>query len=299
MDTKKGQKHTWEEEQPLKFSTYGEMLQRGTQILLDAQIEEAETDSFLLFSYVTGMPRAKYFLRREKKPTALEVQKYDSCLEQRKSHVPLQYITGEQEFMGLSFSVDERVLIPRQDTEKLVETVLPYVSGKRVLDLCTGSGCIAVSLAVLGKPEYCVGVDISSGALQLAEKNAKENGARVSFVESDLFSKVSDTFDIIVSNPPYIASDTVKTLMPEVREHEPILALDGGVDGLAFYRRMIGESRSYLSEGGMLFLEIGYDQAEEVEHLMREAKYEQIRCKQDYAGLDRVVYGQAVGGNYV
>lgn len=272
--------------------TYRGMLSEGEKRLLSAGCEEAGTDSWLLLSYLTGLTRADYFLKKEEEPLEKERASYFRLIEKRASHIPLQYITGEQEFMGLPIFVDENVLIPRQDTEILVETVLPFVSGKRVLDLCTGSGCIAVSLAVLGKTAFCLGTDISVSALNVAEKNAKRNHAAVSLRESNLFEKIDGVFDVIVSNPPYIPSEVVKSLQKEVKEHEPEKALDGGADGLDFYRKIIDESRHYLADGGFLFFEIGFEQREHVCELMQNAGFCDVTWKKDYAGLDRVVSGQ-------
>ncbi len=279
-------------------TTYKELLKAGENYLSDSGITESAADSFLLFSHVTGFHRADYFLKQDEAPTEAERTEYRRLLLKRGQHIPLQYITGEQEFMGLHFRVNESVLIPRQDTEILVETALPYVEGKEVLDLCTGSGCIAVSLSVLGKTSGCVAVDISKKALEVAQRNVEENLAEVLLAESDLFENVSGRFDIIVSNPPYIETKVVETLMEEVKGHEPHLALDGGEDGLSFYRRIISESRTYLKENGMIFFEIGCEQAASVSMLLRDAGFDDIVCRKDYAGLDRVVYGR-IGGKRV
>ncbi len=213
--------------------------------------------------------------------------------------------------MGLEFSVNEKVLIPRQDTEILVEEVLRELfDGMRILDLCTGSGCILISLLHYSNDCEGLGVDISTEALKTAAENAfrllggehglsqEENtagadgpGRRYDFRQGDLFEAAEGKFDIIVSNPPYIPSVIIETLMPEVREHEPRLALDGGQDGLVFYRRILEGSGEYLNAGGKLFLEIGYDQAEAVGRLMEQAGFQEIRTKKDYSGHDRVVWG--------
>lgn len=274
------------------FTTYREMLAEGEKILLQASCEEARTDSWWLFSYLTGMERAEYFLKKEEKPSEHEQSAYRSMIEKRSSHIPLQYITGEQEFMGFPFYVNENVLIPRQDTEILVETVLPYIQGKKVLDLCTGSGCIAISLALLGEPVSCVGTDISSDALETAERNRERNGADVSFFRSNLFEKIEGTFDVIVSNPPYIPTKDVEELQEEVRGHEPFLALDGGSDGLYYYRNILKEGKKFLRPGGFLFFEIGHDEGDAVCNMMWQAGFFNVICKKDYAGLDRVVYGK-------
>lgn len=269
-----------------------ELLRFGTETLEKCGILEAETDAWLLFSDVTGFSRADYYLRRTEL-SLLEWQKnYLEKIEIRGRRVPLQQITGEQEFMGLPFSVNDNVLIPRQDTELLVETVLPMVTGKRVLDMCTGSGCIILSLAVLGKPETCLGVDVSRQALQVARRNHHRLGGEVSFLESDLFQQVTGIYDVIVSNPPYIPPSVIEGLMEEVRDYEPRLALDGGEDGLEFYRRIVMEAGAFLSRDGILAFEIGHDQGSAVMQLMRDGGYHDVCCKKDYAGNDRVVFGK-------
>lgn len=272
--------------------SYQNLLAEGRQRLSNAGIADADIDSFLLLEYVTGMNRSRFFLNAREPASVAEVGRYRTFIGQREQHIPLQHITGEQEFMGFPFYVNEHVLVPRQDTECLVELALTYVQGKHVLDMCTGSGCIAVSLMLLGKPAACSGVDISGKALEVARENAERNKAEVDFLESDLFEKVTGTYDVIVSNPPYIPPDVIKELSEEVREHEPYLALNGGEDGLLFYRRISTESIAYLSEDGMLFFEIGSEQAGDVTAVMKEAGFHDVACRKDYAGNDRVVFGR-------
>ena len=216
--------------------------------------------------------------------------------EERKRHIPLQYITGSQEFMGLECIVTPDVLIPRYDTERLVEEVIKVSAGKSVLDLCTGSGCIALSILMLGRPVSVTASDISDKALRVAKKNYdrlfgdfSETPATCGFVQSDMFKNIGGRFDIIVSNPPYIKPCDIKELMPEVRDFEPYSALDGGEDGLDFYRIIAKEAGEHFSGDGMLFLEIGYDQGDDVTKLLEECGYHDISVIKDYAGLDRVV----------
>lgn len=271
--------------------TYRQLLQEGTGILQEAGIQEAEIDSWLLLEYVTGMDRSFYFLKSEKEAEEEEKAVYRKLIRQRAGHIPLQYLTGVQEFMGLPFWVNQDVLVPRQDTECLVETALAYVKGKKVLDLCTGSGCIAVSVAVFGQVKECHAVDLSEKALETARKNAKRHHAEITFIKSDLFEDVAGVYDVILSNPPYIPDKVIGGLSEEVRKYEPYMALNGGSDGLSFYRKITKESKEHLSEGGMLFYEIGCEQAEDVREIMQAEGFCDILCKKDYAGNDRVIYG--------
>ncbi|MBS1430598.1 MAG: peptide chain release factor N(5)-glutamine methyltransferase, partial [Ruminococcus sp.] len=227
----------------------------------------------------------------------------------RAEHIPLQHITGVQEFMGLGFRVSGDVLIPRQDTEVLVEEALKRLEqGKvpkeketvRLLDLCTGSGCILISILYYAAKEKIqiqgTGADISEAALRIAEENLdllEKNGNKgmAELLESDLFERVEGRFGMIASNPPYIRTSVISGLKEEVRLHDPLLALDGKEDGLFFYRKIIEESRAYLQKNGVLLFEIGYDQGEAVSELMTKAGYSQVVVKKDLAGLDRIVCG--------
>lgn len=271
--------------------TYQGLLQDGRLHLEEKNIIDAALDSRYLLEFVTGQNNGWLFLHGSESPEENVVEKYRYLIEKRAQHIPLQHLTGVQEFMGLPFYVNEHVLVPRQDTECLVETVLPVVENKTVLDMCTGSGCIAISLAVLGKTRECTAVDLSEAALEVAKRNARINRANVEYVQSDLFEKIDDKYDIIVSNPPYIPPHVIAGLMEEVREHEPMMALDGGEDGLDFYRSIIAEGVNHLNVGGWLFFEIGCEQAADVVSLMRASGYYEVNCKKDYAGNDRVVYG--------
>ncbi len=269
--------------------TYVEALNWGKRQLSEAQVAEAELDAWYLLEYVTGMNRANYFLQQQDAMKQVDYTSYQQLICQRKERIPLQYLTGTQEFMGLTFQVSEDVLIPRQDTEILVELALPEVKGKRVLDVCTGSGCIAISLQKLGEPAVCHGVDLSLRALAVADRNRKQLQADVTLWQSDLFSQVTETYDVIVSNPPYIPPMVIRNLMPEVREHEPRMALDGGEDGLDFYRRLASEAGLYLREGGRIYLEIGHDQGADVSALLEGQGFCDVVIHRDLAGLDRVV----------
>ena len=280
--------------------TYRECYEQGCRTLQAAGIEEAALDARLLLEAVCGTDRNDLLVHGEQ-PVAPEAEeKYLNWIRQRAEHIPLQQLTGEQGFMGLTFNVNEHVLIPRQDTEILVEEVLKELhDGMRVLDMCTGSGCILLSLLHYSNDCEGLGVDLSAEALEVAGRNVlkvltPEKAEHAHFLQSDLFEKVEGKFEIIVSNPPYIASAEVEKLMPEVRDHEPRMALDGTEDGLYFYRRIIEEAGKHLVSSGMLFFEIGYDQGQAVSELMRTEGYCEVQVVQDYAGLDRVVFGTYV-----
>lgn len=283
--------------------TYRECYEQGCRTLQAAGIEEAILDARLLLEAVCGTDRNDLLVHGEQPVAPQAEEKYLNWIRQRAEHIPLQQLTGEQDFMGLTFSVNEHVLIPRQDTEILVEEVLKELhDGMRVLDMCTGSGCILLSLMHYSNDCEGLGVDLSAEALEVAERNVlkvltPEKAEHVQFLQSDLFEKLEDKFEIIVSNPPYIASVEVEKLMPEVRDHEPRMALDGTEDGLYFYRRIIEEAGKHLVSSGMLFFEIGYDQGQAVSELMRTQGYREVQVVQDYAGLDRVVFGTYVERN--
>lgn len=281
---------------------YRALYQEGMERLQQAGIAEASLDARLLLEYVCGTDRNDMLLRGEQEVTEKDAECYRRMLSQRADHVPLQYLTNQQEFMGLRFYVDENVLIPRQDTEILVEEIMKDGhDGKRILEIGTGSGCIILSLLKYSNNCQGTATDISEGALETARKNAKQLGLEVELIRTDLAAGIiaaGDTaacvrgvFDIIVSNPPYIASDVIPTLMPEVKDHEPVLALDGGADGLEYYRRILRETKELLAPGGKYYFEIGYDQGEVVKALLEEQGCRDVRIVKDYAGLDRVVSG--------
>nr|WP_305142597.1 HemK/PrmC family methyltransferase [uncultured Acetatifactor sp.] len=302
--------------------TYGELYRRGRDALEAAGVPEAELDARLLLEWVCGTDRNDLLAHGDRERSAGEQEEYERLIAGRKGRIPLQHLTGVQAFMGLEFAVDGHVLVPRQDTEVLVEEALRNLhDGMRILDMCTGSGCILISLLHYSNDGRGVGADISGEALAVARGNAErllgasacawmrdgtevldgcgaddppcaeDRQGRISLIESDLFDGIEGRFDIIVSNPPYIRSGEIPGLMPEVREHEPVLALDGGEDGLDFYRRILEGCRAHLCGGGMLFLEIGYDQGEAVSGLLAEAGFLEVAVVKDYAGLDRVVCG--------
>ena len=256
---------------------------------------EAESDSRLIFEYIAGIDRVKLTLEADRELEPGVEEKLKAALDMRLTHMPVQYITGYQNFMGLEFMVSKDVLIPRMDTETLVEEVLRLgLSNVRVLDICTGSGCILLSILKYVYGSSGVGVDISDGALGVAKANSEALGIDATFIKSDMFENIpkDERFDIVVSNPPYIRSDVIGTLMSEVKDYEPLLALDGSEDGLKFYRIIADRAPEYLNNGGMLFLEIGYDQGAEVSALLTAAGFMDVEVIKDLSGLDRVVSGR-------
>ncbi len=272
--------------------TIQELYKEGILRLKQARIAEAELDAWYLLEYVTGISRTMYYLKQAEPAEEQAAERYFHCISRRAQRIPLQHITGEQEFMGLPFIVNEHVLIPRQDTEILVEEALSHLSGnERVLDMCTGSGCILISLEHYRKGIRAVGADISDEALQVAKRNAESLNADVTFLKSDLFEQVAERYDLIVSNPPYIRTKAIEELEEEVRLHDPMIALDGKEDGLYFYRKITEKSRKHLKQGGWLLFEIGYDQGEDVAKMMEKAGFTEVTVKKDLAGLDRVVSG--------
>lgn len=272
--------------------TLEEALNKGKEILETAEIVDFELDAWYLMEYVCKLDKSQYYLRNREEMEPEKWQEYEVLLRKRAEHVPLQYITGSQEFMGLEFKVNSQVLIPRQDTETLVEEALKVLEpGMSVLDLCTGSGCIIVSL--LKHKEGLIGTasDISKQAILVAKENAKQHQVEAEFVSSDLFKSITGTFDMIISNPPYIPTDVINGLMPEVKNFEPMAALDGKEDGLFFYREIVGEAGKFLNSNGYLYFEIGHDQGGRVAAIMEDSGYRNVRVVKDLAGNDRVVMG--------
>lgn len=285
--------------------TMHQVLQNGEQYLADCGIDDSATDAWLLFEYVTGIRRAMFLAERRSSMEEGKQERYYELIRQRGTRIPLQHLTGEQEFMGLTFKVNEHVLIPRQDTEILVEEALKRVRPEmKILDMCTGSGCIAVSIAKLAdiykhaQMNLCMhAADISEQALAVAQQNIAALEVQVQLIHSDLFSEVTEKYDMIVSNPPYIRTSVIEELEEEVRVHDPFIALDGKEDGLFFYRRIVEASSNYIKDGGYLLFEIGHDQGEDVSCLMKEHGYTDVQIFKDLAGLDRVVTGRLSVGN--
>ena len=264
----------------------------GKKRLTAAEVPDADLDAWYLLEWCTGVSRSHYLAYPDEIISHDQEEQYRASLVKRERRIPLQQITGEQEFMGLSFYVNEHVLIPRQDTEILVEETARFLKdGMQFLDLCTGSGCILLSLLHLKPGAEGTGADLSPEALKVAEKNRERLGAKAALIQSDLFDKIEGAFDVIVSNPPYIKREEIGALMDEVRLHEPYMALDGHEDGLYFYRKIAEEAPKYLRAGGGLFLEIGCDQGACVAELLRQQGFADVKVVKDLAGLDRVVEG--------
>ncbi|KAE9636301.1 MAG: release factor glutamine methyltransferase [Epulopiscium sp.] len=280
--------------------TIEKVLAEGKALLKDAHIRTWALDGEILLSHVLSFSRVQLFTHSKDEISEEQEKVYKDLIYRRLKGTPTQYLTNEQEFMSLPFYVNNHVLIPRQDTEILVETALELIDRKKefqVLDVCTGSGCIGISIAYYAPLSRVIGIDISEPALNVAEHNAKLNQVndRVHFIKSNLFKGVPEdlkgTIDMIVSNPPYIPTDEIKGLMKEVSEYEPTIALDGGKDGLDFYRFIVKDGKEYLKSGGILLFEIGYNQGDEVAWLLKSHGFNSVEIKKDLAGLNRVVFG--------
>lgn len=276
-----------------------DLVREAAQRLSRAGIGEAHLDARLLLEYAAGVTAQEYLMDPYRELPEEKIRAYREAVGKRAMRIPLQHITGVQEFMGYPFRVNAHVLIPRQDTETLVECALEKLEpGMRVLDLCTGSGCIAASLYLIGREKGKVSQesrfdasDISEEALATARENCQALGADVRLIRSDLFGRTEGPYDMIVSNPPYIRRDVIEGLQEEVRLHDPYIALDGHEDGLYFYRKIAAQAGRHLRRGGWLLLETGHDQREDVSRLLSEAGFARVQAKKDLAGLDRVLMG--------
>ena len=275
--------------------TIRETIRKGMIMLKNSNVTEPNIKARLIMQYVLNKPR-EYILVYDKEILMLRQEvNYFKAIKKLCQGIPIQHITHRQEFMKMTFYVDENVLIPRQDTEILVEEVIKIakkINAKKILDLCTGSGAIAISLAKYIENSEITAVDISSKALNIAKINSKNNNVenQITFIKSDLYKNLpKEKYDIIVSNPPYIKEEIIKKLDKEV-QREPKLALDGGYDGLDFYRKIVSKADEYLKFHGYLCLEIGYDQKEEVEEIIsKQEKYIGTYCKKDLCDNDRVI----------
>ena len=271
-----------------------EILKYGKEELIKNNIEDASIIAKELAEYIFKITRAQMIANNDMEFSKDQTDNYINSIKKISTGIPIQYITNNQEFMNLNFYVDENVLIPQPDTETLVEEVINEYKEKKceILDLCTGSGAIAISLAKYINESNIVASDISMKALQIAKLNAEKNLVRkkIEFIESDIFDKVyKDDFDIIVSNPPYIKTKVIEELDKQVK-NEPYIALDGGADGLKFYKIIIENAYKYIKNEGKVFLEIGYDQKNELINLFKENNhYENIYSKKDLGGNDRII----------
>lgn len=269
---------------------------------------DPKVDSEELYSFLTGLDKVEIFVRGEEEVDPETERKYFKLIRKREERIPLQHITGEQEFMGFRFYVSEDALIPRQDTETLVVEAaralrdnpakkpgfferLRGKGNREILDLCCGSGIIGVSLKRISEGLDLTASDVSEGAVALAERNARLNRVEGEFLQGDLFEPVKDRkFDMILSNPPYIKTNMIGLLQDEVKDHEPRIALDGGKDGLDFYRRIVEQAPDHLKKDGFLMLEIGHDQGEELKTMIgRTGKFRDLIVLKDLGGRDRVV----------
>lgn len=278
-----------------------EVLSNGISILKQFNIEDGTLKAKILLADLLDKSKEYLMIHSDDEIDEKINKIFIERIERLKNNEPIQYIINKQEFMGFEFFVDKNVLIPQPDTENLVEEVI-LISEKikkdnkdelRILDMCTGSGAIAISLSKLIKKSLVYASDISKKALKIADENSNRNKANVLFFESDLFEKISELykFDVIVSNPPYIETETIKTLSEEVK-NEPMLALDGGEDGLDFYRKITKDAKRYLNKDGYLAFEIGYNQRMAVENILKENGYKNIYSRKDLGGNDRIVVGQ-------
>ena len=273
--------------------TYREAIVLGEKNLQQADIADAKTDSWLLLAMACKIDHTYYYMHIDEEMSEGQVREFEVLIRKRAERVPLQYITGEQEFMGLTFHVNSNVLIPRQDTETLVEEALKVIKpGMKVMDMCTGSGCVLISILKNAHDVEGIGYDISKQAINVAKENAKFNEVPAVFERSDLFEDVVENdFDMIVSNPPYIPTDVVATLMPEVSQFEPREALDGKGDGLYFYSKILEQCKNYMKPDGYILFEIGCEQGDAVSTMMRLAGFSEVRVIKDLARNDRVVMG--------
>lgn len=277
------------------MTTIQELLELGRNKLNQSGNEYARYEGRVLLEEVLGQSHLYLLMNGGGQVTTEQEKAYLDLLEKRCSHYPLQYMLGYAHFMDYTFFVDENVLIPRSDTEILTELAKERIEKRggrlHVLDLCCGSGCIGISLKLYFENIHLVLSDLSEGALRVAQKNLEKYGTNAELNQGDLFEGISDRVDLIVCNPPYIRTDEIASLMPEVRDYEPGLALDGGQDGLSLYRRIIEEAGEHLSPKGELIFEIGYNQGADVSSMMLEAHFHSVEVRKDYSGLDRVVYG--------
>mgnify|MGYP002622627003 CR=1 FL=1 len=282
--------------------TLNEILGEGRKRLQAAGISDYVSDAWLIMSELLGIDKSYLILHGNEECSKAYEEEYVVCIKRRQEHEPLQKITGKAYFMGREFSVRGEVLIPRFDTEILVEEAIKEIKSRinkcikpdlTVLDMCCGSGCIGISMGLEFPQIKVVCADISDEAIRVTNENIGRHGANnVQVVKSDLFENIEEEYDIILSNPPYIQSEVIETLDEEVKNYDPRIALDGGADGLVFYRRIVDDSSKYLKASGSLMMEIGYDEAAQVQEIMAERGYTDLRVVKDYSKLDRVITGR-------
>lgn len=269
-----------------------EAFHKAQEILKENGIEDFKSDAFFLMAGIFSIDRSDFLSNKE-----IDFSVLENALKRRINGEPCAYITGETEFMSLPFKVNKNVLIPRQDTENLVEFILNNTKGtENILDLCTGSGCIGISLKKYIKNSSVTMVDISQGAVETARENAKLNNVEVNIIKDDILNpKYSySMYDILVSNPPYIEKDVVETLENQVKDFEPRLALDGGEDGLIFYRKIAKDFKKFIKDGGICAFEIGYNQGDAVKKILEDNGFINTEIIKDYSGNDRIVRGNKV-----
>ena len=269
-----------------------ELINKSTIKLQKNNIDDYSIKLKIIIEYFFNIPINKIIVYMNKEVSSKENVEFEKILQKVINGIPVQYITNKQEFMGLKFYVDKNVLIPQPDTEILVEHVIEYCNNinysLKILDLCTGSGAIAISLAKYIKNANIYATDISENAIEIANKNAKINKVGINFIKSDMFENIEEKdFDIIVSNPPYIKTSVISTLSNEVK-NEPYIALDGGKDGLKFYNIIYEKAEKYMNRNGIIFLEIGYDQKENIMNIFKK-KYREVYCLKDLNNNDRVI----------
>ena len=282
-----------------------DLIRMGIKKLDRRKYSNPPLECVLLLAYLLDVDKTYIYIHNnEEVPSSVE-DKYFSLIDERRKGYPIQYILKEKEFMGISFYIEEGVLIPRPDTEILVQYVLDYIDEKykerdiKIVELGTGSGCISLSIAYYKKNVFVYSVDIDKKANAVAEENSKRLKLpdRVKILEGDLFQGIKNmglknSVDIIVSNPPYIPEDEIFGLQDEIKKYEPLWALDGGEDGLDYYRRIIPQSKEYLKNRGILVFEMGFDQGRKIKELMEKENFRNINILKDLQGLDRVITGE-------
>ncbi len=277
--------------------SYKELLEYGKEILKRNEIVDAETDAWLLFEFYFKIDKTRYLVDCELRVKSEDEEAYIALIDKRASHIPVQHIMGYGWFYNKKYYVNEDVLVPRQDTELIVEKVVSVINHRfeeyydddvSVLDLCTGTGCIGITISNLTDAKVTV-VDVSDKALDVVRMNKRYHAADINILRSDMFESVIDSYDIIVSNPPYIKTAEIQNLDKEVKDYDPHLALDGGEDGLKFYRIIAEKAMDYLKSDGYLVLEIGYDQEDDLRKLFEEAGFENVKVTKDLSGLPRML----------